>query len=106
MIINWLLDRQFVLYKCLSPCSSGLVNLYSMIPCLNFRDISIIEAVEGCKVLKAVSFVHDCFSEGCHFEEMVTTVPIEREKVGVNKKVFVHDYSNNLYCFNNYCLNA
>ena len=35
-----------------------------------------IEAVEGCKVLKAVSFVHDCFSEGCHFEEMVTTVPI------------------------------
>ena len=42
-----------------------------------------IEAVEGCKVLKAVSFVHDCFSEGCHFEEMVTTVPIEREKVGV-----------------------
>ena len=65
-----------------------------------------IEAVEGCKVLKAVSFVHDCFSEGCHFEEMVTTVPIEREKVGFNKKVFVHDYSNNLYCFNNYCLNA
>ena len=60
-----------------------------------------IEAVEGCKVLKAVSFVHDCFSEGCHFEEMVTTVPIEREKVGV-----VHDYSNNVYCFNNYCLNA
>ena len=47
---------------------------------------------------KAVSFVHDCFSEGCHFEEMVTTVPIEREKVGVNKKVFVHDYSNKLYC--------
>ena len=48
-----------------------------------------IEAVEGCKVLKAVSFVHDCFSEGCHFEEMVTTVPIEREKVGVLTKKYL-----------------
>ena len=80
--------------------------LLSDTDCPMFELSRNIEAVEGCKVLKAVSFVYDCFSEGCHFEEMVTTVPIEREKVGVNKKVFVHDYSNNLYCFNNYCLNA
>ena len=81
--------------------------LFNDTDCPMFELSRYIEAVEGCKVLKAVSFVHDCFSEGCHFEEMVTTVPIEREKkVGVNKKVFVHDYSNNLYCFNNYCLNA
>ena len=60
---------------------------------LSFVHYRNIKAVEGCKVLKAVSFVHNCFSEGCHFEELVTTVPIEREKVGVNKKVFVHDYS-------------
>ena len=79
--------------------------LLSDTDCPMFELSRYIEAVEGCKVLKAVSFVHDCFSEGCHCEEMVTTVPIEREKVGVNKKVFVHDYSN-LYCFNNYCLNA
>ncbi|KAL5484433.1 hypothetical protein EMCRGX_G020930 [Ephydatia muelleri] len=70
--------------------------LLSDTDCPMFELSRNIEAVEGCKVLKAVSFVHDCFSEGCHFEEMVTTVPIEREKVGVNKKVFVHDYSNNL----------
>ena len=42
-------------------------------------------------MLKAVSFVHNCFSEGCHVGELVTTVAIEREKVGVNKKVLVHD---------------
>ena len=57
---------------------------------LSFVHYRNIKAVEGFKVLKAVSFVHYFFSEGCHFEEMVTTVPIEREKVGVNKKVFVH----------------
>ena len=56
---------------------------------LSFVHYRNIKTVEGYKVLKAVSFVHNCFSEGCHFEELVTTVPIEREKVGVNKKVFV-----------------
>ena len=73
--------------------------LLSDTDCPMFELSRYIEAVEGCKVLKAVSFVHDCFSEGCHFEEMVTTVPIEREKVGVNKKVFVHDYSNKSVLF-------
>ncbi|KAL5506819.1 hypothetical protein EMCRGX_G008563 [Ephydatia muelleri] len=45
--------------------------LLSDTDCPMFELSRNIEAVEGCKVLKAVSFVHDCFSEGCHFEEMV-----------------------------------
>ncbi|KAL5496976.1 hypothetical protein EMCRGX_G013357 [Ephydatia muelleri] len=44
--------------------------LFSDTDCPMFELSRNIEAVEGCKVLKAVSFVHDCFSEGCHFEEM------------------------------------
>ena len=63
--------------------------LLSDTDCPMFELSRYIEAVEGCKVLKAVSFVHDCFSEGCHFEEMVTTVPIEREKVGVLTKKYL-----------------
>ena len=53
--------------------------LLSDTDCPMFELSRNIKAVEGCKVLKAVSFVHDCSSGGCHFEEMVTTVPIERE---------------------------
>ena len=60
---------------------------------LSFVQYRNIKAVEGSKVLKAVSFVHNCFSEGCHFEELVTTVPIERE---LTKK----------YLFIEYCLIA
>ena len=75
------------------------VNLYSVIQTLNFP----LGISRQLKVFKAVSFVHNCFSEGCHFEELVTTVPIERERVGVQKSICY----NNLYCFNvNDCLNA
>ena len=42
--------------------------LLSDTDCPMFELSRNIEAVEGCKVLKAVSFVHDCFNEGCHFE--------------------------------------
>eukprot|EP00731_Ephydatia_muelleri_P021815 Em0014g406a len=51
--------------------------LLSDTDCPMFELSRNIEAVEGCKVLKAVSFVHDCFSEGCHFEEMGCTQTIE-----------------------------
>ncbi|KAL5500363.1 hypothetical protein EMCRGX_G011910 [Ephydatia muelleri] len=78
-------SHQKILSRLLQPSTIGKP-LLSDTDCPMFELSRNIEAVEGCKVLKAVSFVHDCFSEGCHFEEMVTTVSIEREKVGVDKK--------------------
>ena len=72
MIINWLLDRQFVFIQMFEPLFIRIGEpLLSDTDCPMFELSRYIEAVEGCKVLKAVSFVHDCFSEGCHFEEML-----------------------------------
>ena len=72
--------------------------------CPLFELSRTIKTVEGCKMLKAVSFVQDCSRGGCHFEDVVTAVAIEREKVAQKRIVFVHDFSNNVYCYNNYCL--
>eukprot|EP00731_Ephydatia_muelleri_P024584 Em0016g855a len=67
--------------------------LLSDTDCPMFELSRNIEAVEGCKVLKAVSFVHDCFSEGCHFEEMESTAR------GVETHPRAEHFSSLAWCF-------
>eukprot|EP00731_Ephydatia_muelleri_P006511 Em0003g759a len=76
--------------------------LLSDTDCLMFELSRNIEAVEGCKVLKAVSFVHDCFSEGCHFEEMIHkilnkihnifSVDLEQDYMKLDQDSIILDY--------------
>ncbi|KAL5474556.1 hypothetical protein EMCRGX_G026517 [Ephydatia muelleri] len=77
LIARWARGKPAALDHHITPLPSHLrigEPLLSDTDCPMFELSRNIEAVEGCKVLKAVSFVHDCFSEGCHFEEMLLDV--------------------------------
>ena len=87
------------------PLSCGEESLLSETDCPLYELSRCITTVEGHDILRTVSFVHQC-SSGCHFEDRLTVVPLEREKVEMNKLVFVHDFSQHFYCFNQYCILA
>ena len=55
--------------------------------------------------MHSVSIMHEC-SSSCTFEHADTTTVVEREHVTSRKLVFVHDFSNNLYAFNVYCMHC
>ena len=54
----------------------------------------------------AVSIMHQC-TNTCKFVETAITRRIEREQVDVHNHslVFKHDWSNDLYCLNIFCMN-
>ena len=50
-----------------------------------------------------VSVVHAC-SDSCNFHHSTTFTTIEREAVDTNKIVLKHDWSNDIFCLNVYCM--
>ena len=56
------------------------------------------------KIECPISVVHEC-SETCSFHQSTTfTTYIEREAVNTNKVIFKHDWSNDVFCLNVYCM--
>ncbi len=62
-----------------------------------------VQEVPVSNVLRAVSVVHQC-GESCTFENMACTTRTEREQVSCNKLTYIHDFNNNMYCLNVYCM--
>ena len=52
---------------------------------------------------RAVSIVHQC-NATCTFWRTPATTLIERETISKLQVNFIHDYSNNMYCLNVYCM--
>ena len=54
-------------------------------------------------VKRSVSVVHEC-SHTCSFVPSSTQKRIEHEDVCVSELVYKHDWSNNIFCLNVYCM--
>lgn len=55
-------------------------------------------------MLTPVSFVHQC-NQTCKFVHKSSSLNIERESVDQSSVCFEHDWSNDLYCLNVFCIN-
>lgn len=54
-------------------------------------------------ILTPVSVVHQC-NDACVFVQKVSSSSIERESVSKHSVVFEHDWSNDFYCLNVFCM--
>ena len=54
-------------------------------------------------IQRPISIVHEC-SETCTFHQSPTFTTIECEAVDTNKIVLKHDWNNDVFCHNVYCM--
>lgn len=106
-----------MLLSCFKELESG--NAYCLVRPLQYMRVeAAIENEFNCPLLtlsgfvycipakcvkRSVSVVHEC-SNTCTFVSSVASNRIEHEDIDVSAVVFKHDWSNNLYCFNIYCM--
>ena len=65
------------------------------------KDIHFLPPIS---LISPVSIVHEC-SESCKFEYDSYFTIVERESVPAsNRCVFCHDWSNDMFCLNVYCM--
>lgn len=62
-----------------------------------------IDCVTPTSLVRSVSIVHQC-SSSCVFKETVSRTLVEREAIESRRIVFEHDWSNDVFCLNNYCM--
>ncbi len=65
---------------------------------------STINAVSPSDILTEVSIIHEC-NDSCKFVEDGATIQVERETIQSKRLAYVHDWSNQWYCLNIYCMN-
>ena len=85
------------------------MELASNVPVLNEYECPLLTLsttvvfVHSTAISTAISVMHQC-SDTCSFVRTSCFENRERESVSTNKLVFQHDWSNNLYCLNVYCM--
>lgn len=65
---------------------------------------SKVIALKPTDILKPVSIVHECTSL-CGVKEDTVSRHLERELTTQQVLTFRHDFSNNMFCFNIFCIN-
>lgn len=120
--------------NCLSPMQSDSVGLllacfkehaygvsYAIVQLLQFMDnlgeiiinefdcpllmlSSLVYCVLASHVDHSISVVHEC-TDSCKYVTGQGAKTIEHENVTISQLSYKHDYSNNMYCFNVYCMN-
>lgn len=63
-----------------------------------------LHAVSSNVILSPVSLVHNCVS--CQLEKSRKKMRIEQEEISINKLTLKHDYKNDLYGVNIYCMHT
>ncbi|KAL5509435.1 hypothetical protein EMCRGX_G004809 [Ephydatia muelleri] len=77
--------------------------LFNDFECPLFTLSRTLFTVDSTRIQKAVSMVHECGNH-CKFEKSVILNTVEREQVADTKLVFLHDWTQLLYCLNVYCV--
>ncbi len=79
-----------------------IVNEYDC-PLLTLTDT--ITGVYPVDILLETSIVHECTAT-CEFVSNgpLNVLQVERETIPTNRFVYMHDWTNKLYCFNVYCM--
>ena len=75
-------------------------------PLLSLTNTVYLVPANSIRIQVAVSIMHQC-TNTCKFTETAVNRTIEREQVNVDNRslVFKHDWSNDLYCLNIFCMN-
>ena len=85
-----------------TPDGVPLLNEYD---CPLMTRTSIVRFIPSVQVVRSVSVVHQC-DRGCKTADTSTTTTVERQQVSVRKTIFQHDWNNDLYCLNVYCMHS
>ena len=81
----------------------------SGVPVLNDLDCPLLlltQEIHGIGpqcISKSVSIFHEC-TDSCVLVECTAQCDMEREQVEKTKLVYKHDFSNNLFCYNVFCM--
>ena len=87
-----------------APIEPGGIPLINELDCPYIEQSDRYEVVPSTFILGSVSLIHTCGSS-CTFTYNQKTT-IEREEVAVKHfRTVKHDYSNNIYFINLYCMN-
>ena len=82
---------------------AGTDHLYNDCDCPLLMLTKDIDCVNPTSLMCSVSVVHQCFGS-CVFRERVSRTVVEREAIESHRIVFEHDWSNDIFCLNNYCM--
>lgn len=66
---------------------------------------NLFRCVPSICISHSLSVMHEC-SVSCVFRHVNTTATVERREVRTRKLCFVHDFLNNLYSLNVYCMHS
>lgn len=78
--------------------------LCNEVDCPLLQLTNVFHCVSSNCIQKSVSIHHEC-SNSCIFKHGTGSKTIERENVSFkNNLTFHHDYTNNIYCLNVYCM--
>ena len=66
---------------------------------------TLFRCIPSHSIMQTVSIIHEC-TPSCVFKHTNTSTQVERETVVSQKLLFVHDYSNNMFSFNVYCMHS
>ena len=83
------------------PLGGPMLNPYE---CPLMTRTNIIRFVFYNLVDRSVSVVHECDSRCAIQEEASATATVERRAVSIKKTSFLHNWNNDLYCFNIFCM--
>ena len=61
--------------------------------------------IPSASICHSVSVVHEC-THTCTFTSILVSKQVEHESVELVQKYYQHDWSNNMYCHNIFCMNA
>ena len=65
---------------------------------------STISTINPLSIVTSASIIHE-YTDTCVFAQATTTQRVERENIVTQKLTLNHDYTNNCYCLNIYCIN-
>ena len=95
----------YCLVQLYEPMDSFGIQVTNEFDCPLLSLTTLFRCISSYSIMQSVSIHHEC-TPSCVFRHINTSTQIERETVVSQKLVFVHDYSNNLYSFNIYCMHS
>lgn len=87
----------------LQPMDSFGFQLTNELDCPLFQQTNLFRCIPPQCIRTSVSFCHEC-TASCKFVLKSTTASCEREPIQLQKLVFEHDSSSDMYCLNMYSI--
>ena len=96
-------SKNFCIVNTFEYVYAGTDLLYNDFDCPLLMLTKDIEYVDPTSLVRSISIVHQC-SSSCVFKETVSRMLVEREAIESHRIIFEHDWSNDMFCLNNYCM--